>query len=134
MQGLLATKGLALCCRHRLCSPPAIHCKLLAGPCTEQHITTSVNRRAALRQVDDTSNLEYEAGQPDADDGTQQEPDETQGHERPKQTQDEKQGGQEAAPEDGGDEQGDDEDGGVNEDGEDRYEDRQFAQPQVSCL
>ena len=85
-------------------------------------------------QVDDKSNFEYQAGQPDEDDGNQQEPDEKQGQDRQKQPQEHKQGGQEAGPEDGGDDQGDDEEGGVNEDADDRFEDRQFAQPQVGCL
>jgi len=85
-------------------------------------------------QVDDKSNLEYQAGQPDEDDGNQQEPDEKQEQDRQKQAQEDKQVGQEAGPEeDGGDEQGDDEEGGVYEDADDQYEDRQFAQPQVGC-
>ena len=84
-------------------------------------------------QVDDKSNLEYQAGQPDDDEGNQQEPDEQEGQDRPKQAPEDKQGAQAAGPEDGADEQGDDEEGGVNEDADDQYEDRQFAQPQVCC-
>ena len=83
-------------------------------------------------KVDDKSNLEYQAGQPDVDDGPQQEPESQQPEERQQKQEQDTPGGAEEGGDEGGDEGEAGEEGGVNEDAADQYEDRQFAQPQVS--
>ena len=79
------------------------------------------------RQVDDKSNLEYQAGQPEGDEGGQ-EPEAQQPRDKPQKQEQDERGGQNETGEEG---EAEDE-GGVNEDAADQHEDRQSAQPQVS--
>lgn len=86
----------------------------------------------ALHQVDDASNLEYQAGQDEEQAGDEQqdgEPDKKKAEAEKQQQSAE--GEQDAEAEEEGPE-GDDQDGGVNEDTTDKHEDRQFAQPEVT--
>lgn len=90
-----------------------------------------LTRVCGVRQVDDASNLEYQAGQEDEQAGDEPqngEPDKKKPD--PEKQQQAADGEQEEQAEEDGLE-GDEQDGGVNEDTADKHEDRQFAQPEV---
>ena len=84
-----------------------------------------------VEQVEDKTDLEYQAGQEDSGTDAQERP---QGKkEKPQQGKAAAEPEEGAEPEEADDQQGT-EDGPVNEDAEDRYEDRQFAAPKVNLI